>query len=97
MALGGMIWQTVLAVTATTASASAQSIDFNRDVLPVLTAHCLECHGPGAAARQAELRPDESESALAKRDGSPAIVPGRPDQSTVVARITTIYEKHLPA
>jgi mono/diheme cytochrome c family protein len=79
----------VLAVAVAAASASAQSTDFNRDVLPVLTANCLECHGPDAAARQAELRLDERDSALAERDGSPAIVPGRPEQSAVVARITS--------
>jgi hypothetical protein len=70
------------------ARAAAQEVDFNRDVLPLLSARCFSCHGPDAAARKADLRLDVRADAIAERDGSPAIVPGRPDKSAVVARIT---------
>ena len=41
-----------------TLSASADAIDFARDIQPILSRNCYECHGPDAHARQAELRLD---------------------------------------
>ena len=69
------------------APAAAQQVDYNRDVLPVLSARCFQCHGPDAAARKAKLRLDVRSGALAQRDGDPAVVPGHPDKSALVARI----------
>ncbi|MFM7868170.1 MAG: c-type cytochrome domain-containing protein, partial [Planctomycetaceae bacterium] len=44
-------------------SSSVPSVEFGRDIRPVLARHCWKCHGPDAAARQAGLRLDERESA----------------------------------
>lgn len=60
-------------------------IAFNRDVRPILADHCFACHGPDKAKRKAKLRLDERASALEKR----AIVPGKPGESELVARITS--------
>jgi len=38
---------------------TAQEIQFNRQVLPVLAETCFECHGPDAAERKADLRLDQ--------------------------------------
>lgn len=56
---------------------------FNRDIRPILTDNCLQCHGPDKNHREAELRLDVREEALA-RD---AIKPGKPEESELVARI----------
>ena len=65
----------------------AGHVDYDRDVLPILSAHCFACHGPDPAKRKAALRLDARESAVAKR-AVPTIVPGRPDDSELLARIT---------
>ncbi len=69
-------------------SAAADKVDFNRDVLPILSTQCFECHGPDAGHRKANLRLDVREGALAKRDSRPAIVPGQPQASELITRLT---------
>ncbi len=59
------------------------SIEFNRDVRPILADNCLSCHGNDANHRESELRLDVREDAMSKK----AFVPGRPDQSEMIRRI----------
>ncbi len=65
--------------------AAAQSIDFSREIRPILAEHCFACHGPDAAARQAELRLDIRQEAI----DAGAIVPHNPEASDLVDRIRT--------
>lgn len=58
-----------------------EKIELNRHVRPILSNSCLPCHGPDANARQANLRLDVREIAIAERDGIRAIVPGSPGAS----------------
>lgn len=69
--------------------AAADDVRFSRDVLPILSDRCFHCHGPDASHREAELRLDVEEDALADRDGNPVIVSGDPDASELLARIIT--------
>src|SRR3712207_5513361 len=64
-------------------------VDYNRDVRPILSETCFACPGFDEAARQADLRRDVADSALADRDGVPALVPGKPEASEVWRRITS--------
>ncbi|MFN0125631.1 MAG: PSD1 and planctomycete cytochrome C domain-containing protein [Verrucomicrobiales bacterium] len=68
--------------------ASAGPIDFNRDVRLILSDTCFACHGPDEAAIKGGLRLDSREAARRGGDsGEPAIVPGNPEASAVLARV----------
>ena len=62
-----------------------KKVDYNRDIRPVLSDNCFFCHGPDEKKREAKLRLDVREDAIAKK----AFIPGKPDQSALVKRIFT--------
>jgi hypothetical protein len=71
-------------------------LSFNEQIQPILADNCYACHGTDSGSRKAELRLDRFEHATAKRkDGGPAIVPGRPDESPLVQRIESRDEKKI--
>lgn len=68
----------------------AENVRFNRDVRPILSEHCFTCHGQDEKERKGGLRLDERASALeGGKSGDPAIVPGKPDVSELLYRVTT--------
>ncbi len=86
----GVVWGAcVLAVSA--ATPATDKIDFNRDVRRILSENCFSCHGPDSKPRKSRkvLRLDLPDRAFAEHDGVRAIVPGHPEQSELVRRVTT--------
>jgi hypothetical protein len=64
-----------------------KKIDFSADVKPILNKKCITCHG-GVKAK-AGFSVLFREDALAKTEsGKPAIIPGDPDASELIRRIT---------
>jgi hypothetical protein len=83
------IWLCLLLSLSTIAIAD-EPIDFQRQILPILTDHCNHCHGVDAETRQGGLRLDQEKSALAGGDsGEPAIVARDPGASLIMKRITS--------
>ena len=71
---------------------AAEAVEFNRDIRPILSENCYQCHGPDASYRMAGLRLDVRESAIEKG----AIVPGDVSASKLVARLRADEALRMP-
>ena len=71
------------------------SIDFARDIRPLLSDNCFSCHGPDAKQRKADLGLDTREGAIADLGDYSAVVPGKPAESALVSRILTDDQDEL--
>ena len=64
-----------------------QSVEFNRDIRPILSDKCYTCHGPGG--QMAGLRFDREDVAKqALKSGHIAIVPGDTAKSEMIRRVS---------
>jgi len=69
--------------------------DFQREIRPILSDKCFHCHGPDGAERKGGkkgvgLRLDTAEGIVADLgDGRRAVVPGQPQKSLLIHRVTT--------
>ena len=70
---------------------AADKVEFNRDVRPILAENCFACHGADSPARKADLRLDRRDDAVKAK----AFVPGKPDDSEMVERITSTMSSRL--
>ena len=79
-----------VALTATqSASSQSKPPEYNSQIRPILSDNCFKCHGPDDAARKSDLRLDRSDTAFKPaKSGKRAIVPGKPQESELLARIT---------
>ncbi|WP_172683064.1 DUF1549 domain-containing protein [Verrucomicrobium spinosum] len=72
-------------------AASGSPISFNFQVQPILAGSCYQCHGPDEKQRKGDLRLDVRADAL--KDG--AIVPGKPEASSLIERLFSSDEDEV--
>jgi hypothetical protein len=84
------VWLLVLFTACAAISGfAADQINFSRDILPILSDNCYQCHGPDEQARKAKLRFDTKEGAFRVKEGKAVIVPGKSAESELIRRITS--------
>jgi hypothetical protein len=75
-------------------AASSASIQFNRDIRPILADNCFHCHGMEPTKRKAGLRLDLPESATAtNKEGAVAVKPGDLKASELWRRVNSVEGK----
>jgi len=84
------------------------TVSYNYDVRPILSDKCFACHGPDKNKQEAGLRLDieaNAKAPLRETRGAYAIMPGKPEASELIKRITStdpsyqmpVPESHLGA
>ena len=74
------------------------TVEFNRDIRPILSENCYKCHGPDTKTREANLRFDTKEGIFAALDeGRHAVIAGNLAKSELWKRITsTAKDEKMP-
>ena len=84
-----MVWRIIFLGLYVCSIGRAESVDFSRDIRPILSDNCFQCHGPDENAREADLRLDQKSLVLADRNGAKIIDPGNVGASELIDRIST--------
>lgn len=70
-------------------------VSFNRDIRPILAAHCFSCHGPDLKKAGLDLQVRESALKTLKSGGA-AVVPGRAADSRILQKVTAEDDERMP-
>jgi mono/diheme cytochrome c family protein len=82
---------TALALLAGLPLFAAAPVDYVREVKPVLAERCSACHG--ALQQKGDLRVDTAQMLREGGSSGPAVVPGRPEESLLLAHVTASQGK----
>ncbi|MGC3970088.1 MAG: DUF1549 domain-containing protein [Pirellulales bacterium] len=98
LAVAALIGLAALAITSVPREAAAardstiheftRDLRFERQILPLLAEHCLACHGPDKAEGGLNLV-DRKQGLKQLESGLFGIVPGKPDESELIRRVTS--------
>jgi mono/diheme cytochrome c family protein len=64
---------------------AAEPVDYLSDIKPILSKHCVNCHG--AQKQRSGLRLDTAKSVLEGGNSGPAVVPGKSSESLLVQAV----------
>jgi hypothetical protein len=89
----GLVW-----LTSTVKLSAASPVNFNRDIRPLLSDACFQCHGPDEQQRRGGLRLDQVDWSQARGDsGALAITPATPSESELLSRLkSTDPQEQMP-
>lgn len=76
---------------ATATPGGAATVSYSQDVQPLFDRNCVACHGG-----QMGLWLDSYERMLAGSQHGPVVVPGNPDASELIRRVTGISQPQMP-
>jgi hypothetical protein len=88
MAIEGRFGGALLFLCAVPALGAEKPVDFQRQIRPILSDKCFQCHGPDSGTRIAGLRLDLKDGVFAARKGGAPVVPGDPSASLLYQRIS---------
>ncbi len=86
-----LLYPLMLLLLLSTACFATEKVGYNKDIRPILSDKCFQCHGPDANKRKADLRLDIREEAIKAE----AFVPGKPAESELVTRIHETNPKEV--
>jgi hypothetical protein len=69
-------------------------LEFNRDIRPILSDKCFECHGP-SKHKHTKMKLTRFELATKEAEDGFPIVPGKPEKSLVIDRIMSDDPDHI--
>jgi len=73
----------------TVTAQTGATVNFDREVRPILSSNCFRCHGHDESSRIGGFRLDVREEATHPQAVGTPIVPGDPDHSELIARINS--------
>ena len=95
----GLAGLLVLVGSAAAAPPQPAPVQFARDIAPILSDTCYQCHGPDVAQREAKLRLDTRSGLFETREKQQVVTPGNRQASHLWNRITAkdVDERMPPA
>jgi hypothetical protein len=83
--IGSVTTSARLSLSSPGVAQSSNTVDFQRDILPIFQSSCVSCHGPGKS--EANLRLDSEKAVMAGGISGKLIVPGNSQESLLMKRL----------